>query len=265
MNRPDYIVIESAEEYHAKRNRFLSSHALADFRKCPELFHKKESWRIEEGDRPAYAIGRAAHCLILEGAEAFNLRYSVGEPVNPQTGKAYGKNTLAYQEWYASQDKDIISTADFNFIRRLQVSVCLHGMAAEFLREGVAEGVARAEYCGVLCQIRMDFFNETHGIIDLKTCDNLTWFELDARSFSYVCQLAFYRAVLKVVSGRNFPVHIIAVEKNEPFRCGVWKISDAALDSTETENYAAIGRLKKCRAENVWPSGYEEIRTLDSI
>ncbi|MFA6716498.1 MAG: hypothetical protein WCS27_14045 [Victivallaceae bacterium] len=48
MNKPDYIIIEPAEEYHAKRDRFLSSHALADFRNCPELFHKKETGDIAD-------------------------------------------------------------------------------------------------------------------------------------------------------------------------------------------------------------------------
>lgn len=265
MNKANFIIVESAEEYHSKRSEFLSSHALADFRNCPELFRKKESGQIEEEDRPAYAIGRAAHCLILEGAEKFHSQYIVGEPVNPQTGKSYGKNTLAYQEWFASQEKEVISPSDFDFIKRLQVSVWLHNEAARLLQDGIAEGVVRSEYCGLPCQIRMDFFNKEHGLIDLKTCDNLSWFELDARSFGYVYQLAFYRAVLEAVSGVKFPVHIIAVEKKESFRCGVWKLSDDVLDLAEAENAAAIERLKKCRSENVWPSGYEEIRILDNI
>jgi hypothetical protein len=67
------------------------------------------------------------------------------------------------------------------------------------------------------------------------------------------------------VSKIKYPVYIIAIEKKEPFRCGVWKISSEALDLAEVENIAAIGRLKKCRAENFWPTGYEGIRILDSI
>jgi hypothetical protein len=110
----------------------------------------------------------------------------------------------------------------------------------------------------------MDFFNEELGLIDLKTCDDLTWFESDARRFSYVYQLAFYRAVLCEASKIKYPVHIIAVEKKEPFRCGVWRISSEALDFAEMENKAAIERLKKCRAENVWPTGYEEVRIINN-
>jgi hypothetical protein len=262
MNKPDYIIIEPAEEYHARRDRFLSSHALADFRRCPELFHKKESGEITDEDRPAYIIGRAAHSLILEGRDRFDAEYIVGEPVNPNTGKPYGKNTQAYQSWLEAQDKAVISPSDFEFIRRLQMAVWLHNIAADLLQDGIAEGVVRAGYCGVPCQIRMDFFHETNGIIDLKTCDNLDYFEADARRFQYVYQAAFYRAVLREASGENHQFHLIAVEKHEPFRCGVWRISDESLDLAEVENAAAIGRLQRCRAENLWPTGYEEPRIL---
>jgi hypothetical protein len=250
--------------YHSKRGEFLSSHMLGDFRKCPEFFRRKEAGQIKDEDKPAYAIGRAAHCLILEGTEAFDSEYVVGEPINEKTGKAYGKNTHAYQEWMADQKKEVISPADFGFISRLQVAVELHNEASKLLGDGVAEGVVRGKYCGVPCQIRMDFFSKERGLIDLKTCDDLTWFEADARRFGYIYQLAFYRAVLREASKIKYPVHIIAVEKKEPFRCGVWKISNEALDLAETENAAAIERLKKCRAENVWPTGYEEIRIINN-
>jgi len=262
MVKPDFIIIEAAEEYHDKRDRFLSSHALADFRKCPALFRKKETGEIDDEDKPAYALGRAAHTLTLEGIGKFDAEYIVGEPVNPQTGKAYGKNTQAYQAWFDAQEMPVISPSDFAFIKRLQIAVWTHIAAGNFLQDGIAEGVVRVEYCGVPCQIRMDFFSQAHGIIDFKTCDNLDYFEADTRRYGYIHQAAFYRAVLKTVSGRNHPFHFIAVEKHEPFRCGVWRIDEIVLDFAEMENAAAIERLKKCRAEKCWPTGYEEIRII---
>lgn len=263
--KPEFIIVESAAEYHEKRKEFLGSHALADFRKCPELFRKKEINEIEDEDSPAYLLGRAAHCLILEGNVPFHSNFFVGEPINEKTGKPYGRNTLAYQEWINAQTQDVITPGDFDFIKRLQMSVWLHEKAANLLQDGIAEGVVRANYCNAPCQIRMDFFSHAHGIIDLKTCDDLTWFEADARRFAYIYQLAFYRSVLREVARKNYPVHMIAVEKKQPFRCGVWRIAETALDFAETENAAAIERLKKCRSENLWPTGYEDIRIFDSI
>jgi hypothetical protein len=200
--------------------------------------------------------------LILEGNAQFDHEYTVGEPVNERTGKPYGKSTLAYQNWLQSQTKAVISPKDYDFIKRLQVAVNQHNVAAELLQDGIAEGVIRINYCGMPCQIRMDFFNPACGIIDLKTCDNLDFFEFDARRYQYIHQAAFYRAVLREASGKNFPFILIAVEKQQPFRCGVWRICDEALNSAKAENKAAIERLKKCRTDNNWPSGYEEIRLL---
>jgi hypothetical protein len=262
MEALDFILTEPAAEYHAKRDRFLSSHALADFRRCPALFRKKETGKIIDEDRPAYVIGRAAHTLILEGQAKFDSEYTVGEPINEKTGKPYGKSTLAYQNWLATQAKPVIVPGDYDFIHRLQTAVDTHIIAGNMLQDGIAEGVIRTNYCNMPCQIRMDFFNTEYGIIDLKTCDNLDYFEADARRFQYVYQAAFYRVILREASNKNYPFRLIAVEKHEPFRCGVWRISEESLDFAEAENTAAIERLKRCRLENDWPTGYEEVRTI---
>ena len=133
------------------------------------------------------------------------------------------------------------------------------------LAEGEAEGVVRADYCGMPCQIRMDWFQPHHGIVDLKTCDDLTWFESDARRFGYAHQLAFYSAVLAQVIGVHMPVHLIAVEKKEPFRSGVWLVSPDTLAVARRDNEQAIDRLRACLAEESWPTGYEERRLFDFI
>ena len=114
------------------------------------------------------------------------------------------------------------------------------------LAEGVAEGVVRAEYCGRQCQIRIDWLNVHQGIVDLKTVDELTWFEADAKRYGYVHQVAFYRAVLAQVIGVAMPVFFIAVEKKEPYRCGVWKVTEDSLLSAQQENEADISRLQRC-------------------
>lgn len=53
-----------------------------------------------------------------------------------------------------------------------------------------------------------------------------------------------------------FPVHIIAIEKKEPFRCGVWRFHDDALASAQRENEAAIARLRECQARDQWPKTF---------
>jgi len=261
----DRLVAEPEATYHANRATYLSSHALADFRRCPLLFRRKELGLIPDEDRPAFAFGRAAHCLILEGREAFEARYAVGGPVNPKTGRTFGVDTKAYAEWAAQQGKPTLSDDAAVLLARLDVAVRGHEQTQKLLGDGVPEGVVRAGYAGLRCQARLDWTHPERGIIDLKTIDNLDFFQVEARSFGYVHQMAFYRAVLAAACGRNAEVHLIAVEKREPFRCGVWRIEPQVLDAAERDNAAAIQRLIAARERDVWPTGYEDFRVIDHL
>jgi len=261
----DLLVREPFEVYQAKKREYLTSHQLADFRKCPQLYHQKKLGLIDDEDRPAYLIGRAAHTFILEGRERFEKEFIVGGPINPRTGSPFGPTTKAWSEWAEAQNRHVLTDSQFELISRLDASVHAHPIAGALLRHGVAEGVARADYCGMPCQIRIDWFHPERGIVDLKTCDDLTWFEADARRFGYVHQLAFYRAVLAQLTHHVSPVHFIAVEKKAPFRCGVWQVQPDAIDVAQADNEAAIARLQRCQVAGVWETGYETVRFFDGV
>ncbi len=264
----NFITHEPADEYHvrSRSGEFMSSHLLADFRESPALYRKEINGEIEQKDTPAFVLGRAAHSLILEGRTVFDRDFVVTDgPVNPKTGEPYGAKTKAYAEWLAAQDREVVSGKDYSFILNLQRSVHLHAAASELLASGEAEGVVRIEYCGVPCQIRMDWFSPESGLVDLKTCDSLKWFESDCRRYGYIFQLAFYRAVIRIVTGVTVPIHIIAVEKNEPFATGVWQLTGEVLDLAERINEAALERYKNCQHTGIWPTGYEDIRIIDSL
>ena len=260
----DVLEVEPADVYHAKAAQYLSSHQLQDFIKCPWLHYKKRLGLIPDVDSPAYLLGRAAHTRILEGRDAYEAAFALGGPINPKTGKPFGANTKAFAEWAQHQGKPVLSQDQVELIEKMASGVGMNAEAVDLLLDGQAEGVVRAEYCGVPCQIRIDWLNPHEGIVDLKTCDDLTWFEADARRFGYHRQLAFYRAVLaQADEGQVAPVHLIAIEKKEPYRCGVWRVSDSTLNVAQQEVEAAIDRLKVCRATDVWPTGYEQIRCLE--
>jgi hypothetical protein len=229
------------------------------------LFRKRQLGLIADQDRPAFQIGRAAHSLILEGREAFERAYAIGGPVNPATGELYGSRTKAYQEWAELQGKPALTHEHAALIEQLSASVHAHSVAGGLLNEGTAEGVVRCQYRNLPCQARLDWFHPAKGLVDLKTCDHLRWLEADAKQFGYLHQLAFYRALLATVHGELFPVHLIAVEKREPFRCGVWLVDANVLTAAQHENEAAMERLKRCQELDSWPTGYETIRVFDSL
>ena len=260
-----FLIHEPAPLYHSQAGACLPSNLLADFRKSPLLYRRKRCGLIPDEDRPAYLLGRAAHTLILEGRKRFDEEYAVGGPINPKTGNLYGANTKAFAAWAEAQGKPVVTREQFDLLLRMHLGVVRNDIALTLLGDGEAEGVVRTEYCGKECQIRIDWLNRRHGIVDLKTCDDLTWFEADARRHGYVYQLAFYRAVLAQVVDQFVPVHLVAVEKKEPYRCGVWQVSEEVLGIAQRENEQAIDRLRLCELSNHWPTGYEDLRIFDAI
>lgn len=260
-----YLSAEPEGVYAVRRKDCLSSHALASFRKNPLRFRQQELGLIVDEDRPAYVVGRAAHCRTLEGADEFRRRFAIGGPVNPKTGRPFGQDTKAYAEWAATIGKPAVSQDTADLCEQLAEAVHGHAEAAALLAEGQAEGVIRTAYAGTPCQIRVDWTHPERGIVDLKTIDDLDWFEAQARSFGYAHQLAFYRAVFAAVAGVQPDVHIVAVEKQAPYRVGVWRFTDQVLTAAARENLAAIERLRICRAQGRWPTGYEAVRTYDYV
>jgi hypothetical protein len=145
-NHNTFLIREPADEYHAQSRDYLSSHQLAEFRRCPELYHRRKLGLLEDVDRPAYVLGRAAHVLILEGLDAFDTAFAVGGPVNPKTGQPFGANTKTWAEWADAQGKDVLSTDQFDVISRMTQAGQMHPLATTLLAEGTAEGVVRADY-----------------------------------------------------------------------------------------------------------------------
>lgn len=258
---------ESADVYHARAREHLTSHALADFRRCPLLFRRKELGLIPERDTEAYLVGRAAHVLVLEGRRRFEAEFAVGGPVNPRTGQPFGSGTKAFAEWAAKVGKPVLADDQAALVEQMAASVREHMFARELLADGVAEGVVRCEYGGHRCQARIDWINPIaeRGIVDLKTADELDSFEIAMRAFGYLHQVAFYRALVAEVCGCVMPVHIVAVEKREPFRCGVWQVAPAVLDQAQRENEEAMADLRRCRERGDWFTRFEGMRLIDRL
>ncbi|HEY2759902.1 MAG TPA: PD-(D/E)XK nuclease-like domain-containing protein [Pirellulales bacterium] len=250
-------------EYRSRRREYLTSHQLADFRKCPKLFYLKRSGLVGDADSREYFIGRAVHTLTLEGQAAFDAEYCVGGPINPKTGKVYGSDTQKFAEWAAEQRKPVITDSQYGLACRINAAVKSHDEAAELLASGQAEAVVRDKFFETKAQIRIDWYaDRLNTIVDLKTCFDLDQFAADAKKYGYGHQLAFYRRVFLSRSGySDWPeVKIIAVEKCEPFRVGVFRLRN--LEFCDWDNQRAVLELQQCEKFSSWPTRYEGERDL---
>ena len=288
----DGIIAEPSATYHSKRAEYVSSHGLTgDFKKSPANYHAKITGEIKDVDRPAYKPGRAAHSLILEGRKQFEKDFCWNSPINEKTGKPYGPTSKPYLEWAEGETREIITPDQLALVEAMEKSVRKHEQATYLLSNGIAEGVIRVnlpveksrhaqeDFDGriysptIKCQIRMDYFNFEEGLVDLKTCDDIDYFEPDSRRYRYIHQLAFYRSVIvqkfdplgKLWEQGLLPVRLIAVEKKPPHRVGVWRIGDYVLALAKGENDILLAELAECRLKDVWPTRYEKERTLEMI
>lgn len=271
MERPNWLLDIDSTSYHeaTKRGEFTTSHRLNLFRKCPLAYKQTIDGIMKEGDTAVFQFGRATHTLILEGREKYDAEYLTSDgPVNPKTDKPYGKATKAYQDWAAEQTKPVISMEDFALMVKMREAVHAHPVAADLLASGIAEGTVRTLWDGEPVQARLDWFDPESGVVaDLKTCADLDKFKYDIRDFGYVTQMAFYARCLELVGyDGDMTAYLIAVEKKEPYRVGVYEICALTLeDGNEAReskngvgNSLMIAELKKCRETNVWPTRYEK-------
>lgn len=267
----------SNHEYDADRPNYLSSHKLIDFIKCPQLYYRTHVTRdMPSGDSDAFRIGRAAHCLILEGHDAFKRSFAVGGPINPKTNKHFGSNTKAFHEWVEEQNaegRDFITDDENLLIQEMHAGVLNNEMAFNLLGlDSAAELTVRTELEGMPVQSRFDLVargtRDNLILVDLKTCKNLDWFERDARTYYYLHQLAFYDLVYaKAGDNMGFDdAFIIGVEKEAPYRAGVWRCDIGELQAIACQLEKHIQHLKTMlETKNeapCWPTGFEGIRSL---
>lgn len=262
-----FLGIESADDYRSRSKDHLDFHALAEFRRDAHLYYKRKSNPIIEEERPSTVLDRAAHVAILQGHSRYWQHYALGGPVDSKTGEPFGRYTRAFERWAAVQGKPVLTNQNAALIERLYDSVHSHKVAVPLLADGVADGVVRCTYLNQPCQARIDWVSKRpdQGIVDLQITDSLACFDWLIRAFGFVHQLAFYRSLVAVCTQQSLPVHLIAVEKCEPFRCGVWHIPDKTLRKAATENEQAMHELAKCQASSVWPTGFESMREVDRL
>jgi hypothetical protein len=253
------MTAEPNEDYHdrSRSGEFLSSHKLALFRQDPTLYAASMAGTMREPEREAFTVGSATHTLILEGREAFDREYIVGGPVNEKTGKTYGRDTAKFAAWIAenANGRPVLGDGEYELIQSMEAAVQSHSIARGMVnRPGIVEHVCRATVMGVPCQARPDkVWIDADGvlhILDLKTCADLDKFHWNVRDYGYAEQLAFYATTMGVAMTlpHRCELHIVAVEKQAPYRVGVFELGQARRSDafrTIGEDMSAFARYKE--------------------
>ena len=259
------VIFHDDESLYHSRSRsgeMMSSHMLIKFRECPYRYFIETISPKENEWNDSLRFGSAFHARFLEGEEAYRSRYPIVEPpINPKTGKPFGKGTNAYNGHYAMYGDGFVTTEEDRMIVDMKESFLRHQESDGILNYGDTELVCRRRICGVDCQIRIDLLTE-FAIYDVKTCADIMRFERDAFAYGYPAQLAFYRDVLEDATGVRLPVYILAFEKSESPIFGIWRVDEELLDEETVQNRNALEEYRKCRETGVYPTGFETVRVL---
>lgn len=256
------IIETSQADYDAHRHKLMGAHLLDVFRDSPRLCQLKMAGLVPGIDSPALAFGRAAHTLILEGFDVFHSQYEVADgPVNERTGKPFGVDTQAYLAWYrevTATGKSIISQGQWDQLCLMVDSLNEAKEARAYLDTGAPEVAIRGKLYGVSCQSRLDWLDlDNQVLLDLKTCDNIDSFSRDFFFRGYDRQMAFYCAMATGTGlAGKLKVKVLAMEKKEPYRCGIFAVSQATLDIADATVLKAMESFRHCQqtfGSNPWP------------
>ena len=260
-----FLDCEPLDAYLAQETEHLTADQLNEFRKDPFIFHKRQTGLLPGEKAHDQDMDRAAVVRTLESRHEFDRQFASGGPVDPKTGKPYDEYSREFREWAGFQHRIVLTPEQAQRIEHIEYGVRMHPEARRLLADGVAQGVVRCDYRGVSCQSRLDWISPTQGLVGMVVCDGLTWLDVTLRSNGVVHHLAFEQALISRIAEADLPVHVIAVEKRAPHRCGVWLVSKRLVRKARKENEAAIDRFKRCRNNDHWPTGYEKLRVLAPV
>lgn len=215
-----------------------------------------------------FYFGRAVHCYALEGEEEFHKRFIIRPDQQPGApGKKWHGGAKACKEWLtraALDGKQVLSSDDFEAIKRMRESLYECPEIAEILATGCPEVTIRNEdeLTDLPIQIRIDWLHGDpespltwNAMLDVKTCEDLNKFERDLYTFGYHVQAAFYQHVASMECGETLPFRFAAIEKQAPYRCGLWYVPDDALDAGRSAFGRALDMWKACADAGEWPRG----------
>ena len=234
----------------------LSISTLKEMRRSPRhyryaLAHPK--------DTEPFALGRAAHCAVLEPAR-FAAEYTSwerrtsGGKMAPRKGKHWDAFVAA------NVGKSIITVEQYAEAIGMRDAIREHPEAAKYLGEGTAEVSMFWEQMGRACRGRVDWLHRSErfgtalvGVKSTQDC-RLFQFSRQAGRMAYHLQWAFYADGWKRITGRPADrVVEICVEAKPPHAVGVYVIPDEVLQRGSEEYLQLLETLDQCERGDRWP------------
>lgn len=261
----------SNAEYHATEG--ISSSMLKEAaRSLSHCYAKYFDPAREKKTTPAMDFGTCVHTMVLEPLSQHQVFAVVPEGMDRRSkdGKAFFADI---------EDAGLIALKqnDFEKIEKIKKSVFSNTKASELINNGLALIEQSFFFCcslhGLKLKARPDIFIlpckefPLGAICDLKTTldASRSGFERSAYSLGYHIQAGWYAYVASMVLGlKELPeFYFIAVEKEQPFACTTFKVSDAFMNTGLKNALALYDEVAIAIRDNCWPAYTEKDEVAD--
>jgi len=246
---------DSNDFYHSQKD-YLSSSAIKTIAKKSVLHFMEQ----KPFNSPALTIGSAFHTYVLEN-ELFFKEFIVAPKIDRRK-KAGKEEWTKLQNQATTTGKQLLAEKDFKMICIMSEKIFEDKTCKELLSNGEPEvSFYRENFIDIKARVRPDYYKEGQYIVDLKSCQDASprAFRYDILKYGWHIQAAFYMDVLEV---NDF--YFIASEKQHPYACQTYKLSDhlinegriAYMDAIASwKNFLEFGTIEKYKTDNMTDKG----------
>lgn len=229
--------------------------------------------RPAEDDKPHFAIGKAAHDMILLADRWPDFYHVLPEGFSRAKSKQMA-GAIEEADAAAESGRTVLRFEDAETVAQVVAAIRANEFAMMALTNGVTEETLawQDEATGVWLRARPDFRpnsipakRKVRVLADLKfvapTHASPSGFERAIHQFGYHQSAAFYFDGIKAVYGSE-PTHWlnIVVEKEAPFTVSLYDLPAEDIERGRALNRKAIDLFARCLNDGMWP-GYADAPT----
>lgn len=214
--------------------------------------HYRHRTRVARKETAALSIGTLIHTAVLEPE-----RLAVEYAVHPSAKRRYGKS---WDDFAAKSERDglrPILADDLETAQGIAASVLSDPVAGPLFASGGRQELTAIwtdEATGYRCKGRIDFLNNAHVLLDLKSSRDVEVvpFGRSCAKYLYHAQTAFYADAIERLTGRTPDVKLVVGEKDPPFDVVVYRVGESALKTGRDLYRGLLSKLSDCLLSDEW-------------
>jgi hypothetical protein len=255
----------------------ISSSGIRAILKSPAQFWRTSALnpnRVDEDDKEAFILGRAAHHLLL-GEKEFGQHFVV-RPEEAPDGRAWNGNNLSCKAWIADQEakgRTVLTPIQIEKIKGMagllpwQKGMTNCGLAnTPLVANGALSGEIERSLIfkigNIWVKARPDAIpGDSNDFADLKTISPKSAAGVDDRALAmavgdraYHVQGSVIGMAAKAVLGRQMEgFHLVFVDTGDVHAVSVKTIAEEDIVRGERAVYAALKVFERCLETGIWP------------